>query len=37
MLSRELSQRTYANIGVTEQHHSVSHHGLATHEDRAEH
>jgi hypothetical protein len=27
MLSRELSQRTYANIGVTEQHHSVSHHG----------
>jgi hypothetical protein len=27
MLSRELSQRTYANLGVTEQHHSVSHHG----------
>jgi len=27
MLSRELSQRTYANIGVTEQHHTVSHHG----------
>jgi len=27
MLSRELSQRTYQNIGVTEQHHSVSHHG----------
>jgi hypothetical protein len=27
MLSRELSQRTYPNIGVTEQHHSVSHHG----------
>ena len=27
MLSRELSQRTYNNIGVTEQHHTVSHHG----------
>ncbi len=27
MLSRELSQRTYQNIGVTEQHHTVSHHG----------
>jgi len=27
MLSRELSQRTYAQVGVTEQHHSVSHHG----------
>jgi hypothetical protein len=27
MLTRELSQRTYQNIGVTEQHHSVSHHG----------
>ena len=27
MLSRELSQRTYANLGVTEQHQSVSHHG----------
>jgi hypothetical protein len=27
MLSRELSQRTYPNIGVTEQHHTVSHHG----------
>jgi len=27
MLTRELSQRTYNNIGVTEQHHSVSHHG----------
>jgi hypothetical protein len=26
MLSRELSQRTYPGIGVTEQHHSVSHH-----------
>ena len=26
MTSRELSQRTYPNIGVTEQHHSVSHH-----------
>jgi len=26
MLSRELSQRTYGWIGVTEQHHSVSHH-----------
>src|SRR5579862_3544524 len=27
MVSRELSQRTYPQIGVTEQHHSVSHHG----------
>ena len=27
MLARELSQRTYNNIGVTEQHHTVSHHG----------
>ena len=27
MMSRELSQRTYPQIGVTEQHHSVSHHG----------
>jgi Protein of unknown function (DUF1552) len=27
MLTRELSQRTYPNVGVTEQHHSVSHHG----------
>jgi hypothetical protein len=27
MLSRELSQRTYPQVGVTEQHHSVSHHG----------
>ena len=26
MMSRELSQRTYPNISVTEQHHSVSHH-----------
>jgi hypothetical protein len=26
MLSRELSQRTYPQIGVNEQHHSVSHH-----------
>jgi hypothetical protein len=26
MMSRELSQRTYPQIGVTEQHHSVSHH-----------
>ena len=26
MMSRELSQRTYPSIGVTEQHHSVSHH-----------
>jgi hypothetical protein len=26
MMSRELSQRTYPEIGVTEQHHSVSHH-----------
>ena len=26
MMSRELSQRTYPNIGITEQHHTVSHH-----------
>src|SRR5436190_3577638 len=26
MMSRELSQRTYPQIGITEQHHSVSHH-----------
>jgi len=26
MMSRELSQRTYSQIGVNEQHHSVSHH-----------
>ena len=26
MMSRELSQRTYPSIGVTEQHHSISHH-----------
>ena len=26
MMSRELSQRTYPEIGVTEQHHSISHH-----------
>ncbi|PWU00096.1 MAG: hypothetical protein C5B51_25930 [Terriglobia bacterium] len=26
MMSRELSQRTYPQVGVTEQHHSVSHH-----------
>jgi hypothetical protein len=27
MTDRELSQRTYPEIGVTEQHHTVSHHG----------
>jgi hypothetical protein len=27
MMSRELSQRTYPQIGVTDQHHGVSHHG----------
>jgi hypothetical protein len=27
MMARELSQRTYPQIGVTEQHHAVSHHG----------
>jgi hypothetical protein len=27
MLGRELSQRTYPNIGVTEPHHTISHHG----------
>src|SRR5688572_10159171 len=27
MMSRELSQRTYPQVGVSEQHHGVSHHG----------
>jgi hypothetical protein len=27
MLTRELSQRTYPNIGVTQPHHTISHHG----------
>ena len=27
MLTRELSQRTYPHIGVTEPHHTISHHG----------
>ena len=27
MMSRELSQRTYPQIGVPDQHHGVSHHG----------
>jgi hypothetical protein len=27
MLSRELNQRTYPQIGVPEQHHGISHHG----------
>ena len=27
MIARELSQRTYPQIGVTEPHHAVSHHG----------
>ncbi|HET9266524.1 MAG TPA: DUF1552 domain-containing protein [Vicinamibacterales bacterium] len=27
MLTRELSQRTYPNIGVKEPHHTISHHG----------
>ena len=27
MLGRELSQRTYPDLGVTEPHHSISHHG----------
>ena len=26
MLSREISQRTYPQVGVTEQHHTISHH-----------
>jgi hypothetical protein len=26
MLSREISQRTYPQLGISEQHHSVSHH-----------
>ena len=27
MMARELSQRTYPDLGVTEPHHSISHHG----------
>lgn len=27
MMGRELSQRTYPHLGVTEPHHSISHHG----------
>src|SRR5688572_5997520 len=27
MMAREVSQRTYPNLGVTEPHHSISHHG----------
>ena len=27
MIAREVSQRTYPNIGVTEPHHTISHHG----------
>ena len=27
MLARELSQKTYPHLGVTEPHHSISHHG----------
>ncbi len=27
MMSRDASQRVYANIGITEPHHSLSHHG----------
>ena len=27
MMAREVSQKTYPNIGVTEPHHSISHHG----------
>jgi hypothetical protein len=27
MMNRELSQRTYPHLGVTEPHHSISHHG----------
>jgi hypothetical protein len=27
MMSRDASQRVYANIGITEPHHSMSHHG----------
>src|SRR6202023_2771363 len=26
MMSRELSQRTFPQVGVTEQHHTISHH-----------
>ena len=33
--ARELSQRTYPQIGVTEQHHTVSHHGNDPDEHRA--
>ena len=27
MMARDASQRVYANVGVTEPHHSCSHHG----------
>ena len=27
MMSRDTSQRVYANLGITEPHHSLSHHG----------
>ena len=27
MMAREVSQRTYPQIGVTEPHHTISHHG----------
>src|SRR6185295_7144458 len=27
MMAREVSQRTYPQIGITEPHHSISHHG----------
>ena len=34
MMARELSQRTYPQIGVTEPHHSMSHHGNNAGQDR---
>ena len=27
MMAREVSQRTYPELGVTEPHHAISHHG----------
>ena len=34
MMAREVSQRTYPNLGVTEPHHSISHHGNRAGGDR---
>ena len=34
MMAREVSQRTYPHIGVTEPHHAISHHGNRPDGDR---